>query len=447
MSFKYKTTELSLESPFKGKGILNDRLRFDTSGISTSNPQLLVYNPTTKAFTWNDIDSAGVDTLYSSNGTISTDRVVSLDYATGSLQFSDDVDEANYFYFQPNNEFSASVINVDYERETVNLVQTLVLGNGSVSLSRASSGTPFDVVEDPADLYVTSKAGTLEIANDYGLTFEQYLDMSFLEAPTAQYAGLSVKYDSLNLNRSQIIDTSNSEATALLFQIGDLEGSFGMSTSVNATTYSNANINTGSLVWTNNSGMYLSYESRLSASLMRLTASDINNDETFQLNLTSDLDQPVLYRSSTSGETHSLYFYPPTGIALSTTAIDAADGAEIVITGANSSGSTTSVSISQGDTNAGSSSNITLATSNALGTVQNIVTVNEDNTTFYNTSVAPTDPALVTFTSTVQGVLLPRMTTTERNAIASPVAGLIIYNTTTNKLNVYTTAWEAVTSV
>jgi hypothetical protein len=49
--------------------------------------------------------------------------------------------------------------------------------------------------------------------------------------------------------------------------------------------------------------------------------------------------------------------------------------------------------------------------------------------------------------STTKGFLPPRMTTTERNAIASPAAGLMIYNTTTAKLNVYTTAWEAITSL
>jgi hypothetical protein len=49
--------------------------------------------------------------------------------------------------------------------------------------------------------------------------------------------------------------------------------------------------------------------------------------------------------------------------------------------------------------------------------------------------------------STTQGFLPPRMTTTERDAIASPAAGLVIYNTTTNKLNVRAAAaWEAVTS-
>ena len=49
--------------------------------------------------------------------------------------------------------------------------------------------------------------------------------------------------------------------------------------------------------------------------------------------------------------------------------------------------------------------------------------------------------------STTQGILFPRMTTTQRDAISSPAAGLVIYNTTTNKLNVYTTAWEAITSL
>jgi hypothetical protein len=44
--------------------------------------------------------------------------------------------------------------------------------------------------------------------------------------------------------------------------------------------------------------------------------------------------------------------------------------------------------------------------------------------------------------STTQGFLPPRMTSTQRDAIASPAAGLVIYNTTTNLLNVYNgTMW------
>lgn len=55
--------------------------------------------------------------------------------------------------------------------------------------------------------------------------------------------------------------------------------------------------------------------------------------------------------------------------------------------------------------------------------------------------------AILQITSTTQGVLFPRMTTTQKNAIASPVAGLVVYDTTLNKLCVYTTAWQTITSV
>ncbi len=55
--------------------------------------------------------------------------------------------------------------------------------------------------------------------------------------------------------------------------------------------------------------------------------------------------------------------------------------------------------------------------------------------------------SILELVSTTQGFLPPRMTTAQRNAIAAPAVGLVIYNTTTNKLNVYTGAWEQVTSV
>jgi len=49
--------------------------------------------------------------------------------------------------------------------------------------------------------------------------------------------------------------------------------------------------------------------------------------------------------------------------------------------------------------------------------------------------------------STSRGFLPPRMTTTQKNAIATPAAGLMVYDTTLNKLCVYTTAWETITSL
>lgn len=60
----------------------------------------------------------------------------------------------------------------------------------------------------------------------------------------------------------------------------------------------------------------------------------------------------------------------------------------------------------------------------------------------------PSSKAILDLTSTTKGLLLPRMTTTQRDAITSPDAGLIIYNTTSNKLNFYNgSAWEVVTSL
>jgi hypothetical protein len=52
-------------------------------------------------------------------------------------------------------------------------------------------------------------------------------------------------------------------------------------------------------------------------------------------------------------------------------------------------------------------------------------------------NIAPDASAQLDVSSTTKGFLPPRMTTTQRNAISSPVEGLHIYNTTTHKGNYY----------
>ena len=55
--------------------------------------------------------------------------------------------------------------------------------------------------------------------------------------------------------------------------------------------------------------------------------------------------------------------------------------------------------------------------------------------------------ALLELESTTKGFLPPRMTSTQRDAIASPATGLSIYNTTTNTNDIYNgTAWSALAS-
>ena len=67
-----------------------------------------------------------------------------------------------------------------------------------------------------------------------------------------------------------------------------------------------------------------------------------------------------------------------------------------------------------------------------------------------NVGIGTTSPgasALLDLSSTTQGFLSPRMTTVQRDAIASPATGLLIYNTTTNEYNLYNgTSWTIVGS-
>lgn len=59
----------------------------------------------------------------------------------------------------------------------------------------------------------------------------------------------------------------------------------------------------------------------------------------------------------------------------------------------------------------------------------------------------PASSAIVDVTSTTLGFKFPVMTTTQKNAIVSPVAGLVIFDSTLAKLCVYSgSAWQTITS-
>ena len=54
--------------------------------------------------------------------------------------------------------------------------------------------------------------------------------------------------------------------------------------------------------------------------------------------------------------------------------------------------------------------------------------------------------AIVEFSSTSQGLLPPRMTTLQKNAISAPAAGLVVFDTDLGELCVFSTTWKTITS-
>jgi hypothetical protein len=67
--------------------------------------------------------------------------------------------------------------------------------------------------------------------------------------------------------------------------------------------------------------------------------------------------------------------------------------------------------------------------------------INSDNS-------APDPSAMLDVISTTKGFLPPRMTTVQRNAIASPAEGLVVYNTDEKALNLYNgIAWKSMTPI
>jgi len=71
---------------------------------------------------------------------------------------------------------------------------------------------------------------------------------------------------------------------------------------------------------------------------------------------------------------------------------------------------------------------------NSLGN-NNALMIRNDGIVSIGTA-SPNDSGALEISSTTRGVLFPRMTTAQRNAITTPADGLVIYNTTDNKLQV-----------
>ncbi|MEA5461831.1 hypothetical protein VB796_22365 [Arcicella sp. LKC2W] len=63
-----------------------------------------------------------------------------------------------------------------------------------------------------------------------------------------------------------------------------------------------------------------------------------------------------------------------------------------------------------------------------------------------STGAVPNSSAMLDVSSTTKGFLMPRMTTVQRNAIASPANGLMVYDTDVNEIFTYNFGWGRATS-
>lgn len=101
--------------------------------------------------------------------------------------------------------------------------------------------------------------------------------------------------------------------------------------------------------------------------------------------------------------------------------------------------------------NAGAIGNRATVTQNnviSIGGVSGINGATATQTVVFGSNTMNHQCAQVEIVSTSRGFLPPRMTTSQRDAIVNPVEGLVIFNTTQKKLNVYNGSnWETVQSV
>jgi len=85
---------------------------------------------------------------------------------------------------------------------------------------------------------------------------------------------------------------------------------------------------------------------------------------------------------------------------------------------------------------------------NDAGTVKSTNLYIDPNANIGIGTSSPNASAILDVQSTTKGVRMPNMTTTQKNAISSPAAGLMVFDTTLAKLCVYSgSAWQTITSV
>jgi hypothetical protein len=114
----------------------------------------------------------------------------------------------------------------------------------------------------------------------------------------------------------------------------------------------------------------------------------------------------------------------------------------------NTTGSTINATIAGNLEGGNAGGNLTFSTkTNPSGSLTERMRIDSSGNVGIGTS-SPNASAILDAQSTTKGVRMPNMTTTQKNAISSPAAGLMVFDTTLAKLCVYSgSAWQTITSI
>jgi hypothetical protein len=144
------------------------------------------------------------------------------------------------------------------------------------------------------------------------------------------------------------------------------------------------------------------------------------------------------------------------GIAVATANLEVAKGSEgtYLKVGGDNSGSNSRALTFTSSTTGGSNGALHTISASSVSGVLAFATGSSERMRITSTgnlgigTSSPSASAILDAQSTTKGVRMPNMTTTQKNAIASPAAGLMVFDTTLAKLCVYSgAAWETITSV
>jgi len=452
--FRSQTTTLQTTFPFKGKGLVNDRLRLDVSGLAANTEYLLSYDTTTGTFAWSTPDDVtGIDTLYNADVTITGNRIVTFADLENGLQFLWDSSGTPETYISAS-EFYAQVQTVDFYREGIHNTTTLSIANG-LFLDMIPTGQVEVDPEDPTSYYKISKQSSFSIEedSDNGIRYEVYEQGSVNSEIVSLSAGLDCNIEQISMQRTLLVNSENSENTLMNFQLGDTDEGFGFLVNLqnSGTTWAATEANGYDgyvVVALNQTAISHNTYSPTDPAEINLTATSLGDEIEVNFNLITDFSNNLLSRVDTGALTTTHQIAWSSDNFSTTVQAIASDAIPYQEWYASNSGSISSYFYfqQQDADELGDPSRFVVALNNGSNTVQGLFNMEPDVISF-EVSGTPTTPAMFQLNSTTQGFLPPRMTTAERDLIDSPVAGLMIYNTTTNKLNVYTTAWEAVTSV